>query len=383
MRLRLAATSLALAAAVTAVGAGSAGAALPAAGAAPASGVQAAALKGPGVLNPALQDVMGRLPDLVIAGALVRRDGTEAAAGPVTADAHVRIGSVTKTFTNTVVLQLVAERRIALDAPARRYVPELLPEAYDRVTVRQLLDHTSGLPKPVMTPGPQDGPGWQFKSVKPEDILRETFAAAAATGEPTAPGSEQQYNGLNSHVLGLLVEKVTGRSFADELERRIIRPLHLRHTSLPAADDLSIPAPHATVYVAGEDVTEQSPYPWAEGGMISTAADLDRFFTALFRGRLLPPAQQKLVFDVPNVKSAAGNTNCFGGPACFSVGGLMRYKLGEQEFAWGKTGSRPGWDSGFFATEDLRHRVAYSLNSTGAASPLPHIQAIVGAALAD
>ncbi|MDX2560208.1 serine hydrolase [Streptomyces sp. TX20-6-3] len=387
MRLRPAATGLALAAAVTAVAAvtaGSAGAAQPGAGATPATGTPAAALKGPGALNPALQDVLGRMPDPVVAGALVRRDGTGAAVGPVTADAHFRIGSVTKTFTSTVVLQLVAERRIALDAPARRYVPELLPAAYDRVTVRQLLDHTSGLPMPAPTPGPKDGPGWQFTSVRPADSLRASFAAAAAaTQPPPAPGSEQQYNGLNSLVLGLLVEKVTGRSLADELERRIIRPLQLRHTSLPAADDLSIPSPHATVYVAGHDVTEQSPYPWAEGGMISTAADVERFFTALFRGRLLPPAQQKLVFDVPRVRSAAGNTNCFGGPACFSVGGLMSHRLGDQEVVWGKTGSRPGWDNGFFATKDLRHRVTYSLNSTGAASPLTHIRQVVGAALVD
>ncbi|MFD5366994.1 serine hydrolase domain-containing protein [Streptomyces sp. NPDC127103] len=383
VRLRLTTTGLAVAAAVAAVTAGSA-VAQPDLGVAHATRAPAAAPQRTTALNPALREVMGRMPDAVVAGALVRRDGTGAAVGPVTADAHFRIGSVTKTFTHTVVLQLVAERRIALDAAARRYVPELLPEAYDRVTVRQLLDHTSGLPAPAPTPGPEDGPGWQFGSVTPEESLRESFAAAAAAHRtPPEPGSEQQYNGLNSVVLALLVEKVTGRSFTDELEQRIIRPLHLRHTSLPAADDLGIPSPHATVYVAGHDVTEQSPYPWAEGGMISTAADLDRFFTALFRGRLLPPAQQKLVFDVPPVKSAADNKNCFGGPACYSVGGLMGYRLENQEVVWGKTGSRPGWDNGFFATRDLRHRVAYSLNSTGAASPLPYIRQVVGAALAD
>ncbi|MCX4982529.1 serine hydrolase [Streptomyces sp. NBC_00572] len=376
MRTRLAATSLALAAALTA------GVAVPAAFA--ATGAGTAPAETPVATSTTVKDILGRLPDGVIAGAVIRHDGKGAAAGPVTADAHFRIGSVTKTFTNTVVLQLVAEHRIALDAPARRYLPELLPEAYDGVTVRQLLDHTSGFPRPARTPGPYDGPGWQFKSVKPEDSLRESFAAAAAANvPPPAPGSEQQYNGLNSLALGLLVEKVTGRSFAGELERRIIRPLHLRRTSLPAADDLRIPSPHATVYAAGQDVTEQSPYPWAEGGMISTAADLDRFFTALFRGRLLPPAQQKLVFDVPNVKSSADNRNCLGGPACFSVGGLMRYKLNEKESAWGKTGSRPGWDNGFFATKDLRHRVVYSLNTTGSGDVLKRIQDIVGAALTD
>ncbi|MBX7551840.1 serine hydrolase domain-containing protein [Streptomyces sp. NPDC088560] len=368
MRTRLAVTTLALATALTA------GAALPSAAAPPASSAPASA-------NPTVQDILDHLPDGVVAGALVRRDGAGAAAGPVTTDAYVRIGSVTKAFTNTVVLQLVAEHRIGLDTPARRYVPEVLPEAYERVTVRHLLDHTSGLPKPAPTPGPADGPGWQLKSVTPEDFLRDSFAAA--TGTPPTPGSEQQYNGLNSFVLGLIVEKVTGHSFTAELEHRIIRPLHLRHTSLPAADDPTIPSPHAEVYVDGQDVTEQSPYPWAEGGMISTAADLDRFTTALFRGRLLPPAQQKLVFEVPHANNATDNTNCSGPAACYSIGGLMRYQLPNGEYAWGKTGSRPGWDNGFFATRDLRHRLVYSLNPTGTGNDLPYIKALVNAALAD
>jgi D-alanyl-D-alanine carboxypeptidase len=137
------------------------------------------------------------------------------------------------------------------------------------------------------------------------------------------------------------------------------------------------------VYLDGQDVTEQSPYPWAEGGMISTAADLDRFLTALFRGRLLPPAQQKLVFEVPNVSNAAGNTNCVGEDACYSIGGLMRYQLPNGAYAWGKTGSRPGWDNGIFATRDLQHRLVYSLNPTGTGNDLPYIKALVNAGLTD
>ncbi|MEW2623331.1 serine hydrolase domain-containing protein [Streptomyces sp. NPDC048106] len=368
MHMRLAVSTLCLTSALIA------GAALPAAAAPAVSSAPTSA-------NPTVQDILDHWPDGVVAGALVRRDGVGATAGPVTADAHIRIGSVTKAFTNTVVLQLIAEHRIDLDAPARRYVPKVLPAAYDGVTVHQLLDHTSGLPKPAPTPSPADGPGWQLKSVTPEDFLRESFAAA--TGTPPEPGSEQQYNGLNSFVLGLIVEKVTGHSFTTELERRIIRPLHLRHTSLPAADDPTIPSPHAEVYVDGQDVTEQSPYPWAEGGMISTAADLDRFTTALFRGRLLPPAQQQLVFEVPRADNGADNSNCSGSTPCYSTGGLMRYQLPDGEYAWGKTGSRPGWDNGFFATRDLRHRLVYSLNPTGTGDDLPYIKALVTAALTD
>ncbi|MFH9347761.1 serine hydrolase domain-containing protein [Kitasatospora sp. NPDC017646] len=373
MRIRRTVTTLALATALTTALTAGAAASASAAVAAPVAGASPSAA-------PTVAEILGHLPDAVVAGALVRQDGASATAGPVTADAYLRIGSVTKVFTNTVVLQLVAEHRIGLDAPARQYVPEVLPEAYGDVTVRQLLDHTSGLPKPARTPGPADGPGWQLRSVTPVDLLRESFAAADAA--PTSRG-EQQYNGLNSLVLGLVVEKVTGRSFTSELRRRIIQPLHLTHTGLPAADDPAIPSPHAEVYLDGQDVTEQSPYPWAEGGMVSTASDLDRFLTALFRGHLLPPAQQKLVFEVPDVPSAADNTNCAGTDACYSVGGLMRYRLPDGEYAWGKTGSRPGWDNGIFATRDLRHRVVYSLNPTGNGDDLPYIKALVNAGLAD
>ncbi|CAM5721686.1 hypothetical protein SALBM311S_10652 [Streptomyces alboniger] len=86
---------------------------------------------------------------------------------------------------------------------------------------------------------------------------------------------------------------------------------------------------------------------------------------------------------MPNVRSAADNTNCVGQAACYSVGGLMRHQLPNGEYAWGKTGSRPGLDNGVFATRDLRHRVVYSLNPTGTGSDLPYIKALVNAALTD
>ncbi|MFI1659348.1 serine hydrolase domain-containing protein [Streptomyces sp. NPDC020472] len=310
------------------------------------------------------------------AGALVRVDGPgrgplwTGVAGPVPADAHFRIGSVTKAFTHTVALQLVAEHRMGIDDPVRSHLPELIPAEYGEVTVRQVLDHTSGFPAPAPTPTPKSGPGWWLKGVTPVDGVRDAFALAAADEawrkHRPAPGAVQQYNGLNTLVVGLLVEKVTGNSFRQELDRRILRPLRLRHTSLPAAEDVTIPGPHARVYVGTDEVTEQSPYPWAEGGMISTAADLDRFLTALLGGRLLPPAVQRTAFSVPEVPNAPQNKHCgTGGEACFAPVGLMRLTLDNGVTVWGKTGSRPGWENGFFATPDLKRRVVYSLNPDG------------------
>ncbi|MFE7599745.1 serine hydrolase domain-containing protein [Streptomyces sp. NPDC057494] len=312
------------------------------------------------------------------AGVLVRVDGPgrgplwTRTAGPVTADDHFRIGSVTKVFTHTIALQLVAEHRIGIDDPVRRHLPDLIPADYGAVTVRQLLDHTSGLPIPAPTPAPGDEPGWWLRGVTPRDAVRDTFALAA--GDPQwdehrpAPGTVQQYNGINTVIIGLLVEKVTGHTFRHELDRRILRPLQLRDTSLPAADDFTLPSPHTRVSVDGHDVTEQNPYPWAEGGVISTAADLDRFMTALFRGRLLPSAQQKLAFSVPQVPNAPANKNCLkAGGACYSPGGLMRLTVNGVT-VWGKTGSRPGWENGMFATRDLQRRLVYSFNPNGTGS---------------
>ncbi|MFJ8128597.1 serine hydrolase domain-containing protein [Streptomyces hydrogenans] len=263
-------------------------------------------------------------------------------AGAVTADAHFRIGSVTKAFTHTVALRLLAEYRIGIDDHARSHLPELIPAEYGGVTVRRTRDRTSGFPAPAPTPTPRSGPGWWLTGVTPVDGVRDALLAAAADAwrrHRPAPGTVQQHSGLNTLVVGLLVEKVTGNSFREELDRRILRPLRLRHTSLPASGDVSIPAPHARVRVGADEVTRQSPYPWAEGGTISTAADLDRFLTALLSGRLLPPSVRRLAFSVPEVPDAPQNRRCgTAGEACFARVGLMRLTLADGVTVWGGTG---------------------------------------------
>ncbi|MFB7909159.1 serine hydrolase domain-containing protein [Kitasatospora sp. NPDC056076] len=304
-----------------------------------------------------------------VTGSTGRFEGSSAEDG-MAVDPHgrFRIGSVSKVFTTTVVLQLVAEGRIDLDADVRRYLPDF---PYQGVEVGQLLNHTSGLPDGSNAPWGDGTTTWfeahRFDSFTPEQVL------ATMHGYPLGftPGTEQQYNGMNTFVAGLVVEEVTGRSFADELNDRIIRPLGLHDTALPDADDPSLrhPAtrPYLTVPDAGggthrADVTEQSAWPWVEGGMVSSADDLDRFMTALFRGRLLPAAQQELLFTVPDVPTAAHSTHCPGGKACMSTG-LERLQA-HGITAWGKTGSRPGSTSGVFATRDLSRKVVYSVDPT-------------------
>jgi D-alanyl-D-alanine carboxypeptidase len=340
-------------------------------------------------LDPAaLEQAIAGLPSETMTGALVRVTGTAGrwsgtsgvadiqTGRPVPKEGHFRIGSVSKVFTAAIVLQLAAEGRVDLEEPVQRYLPDLLPASYPAITVRQILDHTSGLPEPSV---PSGDARWfvehRFDRWTPEEIVE----LAVAKPMVFAPGTEQRYGGTAYFIAGILVEQVTGRSFAAELERRIARPLGLRHTSLPAADFMEIPDPHANGYLAvandGDgsepslaDVTEQSPWPWAEGGMISSAADLDRFVQALLGDRLLPDAQRGDLLAVPDVPYTGDDGNCqlgiAPGRACYSAG-LTRILATENVAVWFKTGSRPGYATGFFAMPDLSRILVYSLNPTG------------------
>lgn len=293
---------------------------------------------------------------------------------PVPADGRFRIGSISKVFTAAVVLQLAAEDKIHLGRSVQHYMPDLLPASYPKITVRQLLDHTSGLPEGTLGSGDAE---WfvehRFDSWTPRQVLDE------ATTRPMrfAPGTQQQYNGTNYYVAGLLIEKATGRTYAHEVEKRILRPLRLRHTYVLDRHDPRLPGPHAHGYVAVtkdgktvlHDVSEQSPWPWAEGGLISTRADLTRFIGAIFRGRVVPRSELGEMFTVPHVKYTGGaGSHCGSGPdkgkACLSAG-LERTALPNGITVWGKSGSTPGYTSAVFATRDLRRVLTYSINPTG------------------
>lgn len=308
---------------------------------------------------------------------------------PVPADGRFRIGSVTKVFTAVIVLQLDAEGTVDLDHPVQRYLPGALPATYPNIAVGQLLDHTSGLPEAVLPTGDDQ---WyaehRFDSWTPREVVD-----SATRGRPeleSAPGEEQRYSAVNYFLAGMLVERVTGNSYALELHRRITHPLKLRDTYLPGNHDFRLPRPHARGYVMvkGEfvDITAQSVWPWAEGGMISSSSDLRRFMSVLFRGHLLPRAQLAEMFTVPPVDYTGEDGNCVlgsqAGKACFSMG-LTRIALSNGVTVWGKTGGRPGYSTAVFATRDLARVVVYSLNPVGNknGAEAPYVGKIVAATL--
>ncbi|MFI6176837.1 serine hydrolase domain-containing protein [Nonomuraea sp. NPDC051191] len=239
-----------------------------------------------------------------------------ASAKPPT-NGHFRIGSATKPFIATVVLQLVADGKIGLDAPVADYLPEF--ELDRRITVRMLLQHTSGLyaytgefrPDGSVEPGiPAAGKEWvdnRFKTYQPEELVRFAMSRPARFD----PGKGWSYSNTNYTLAQLLIEKVTGHSIAEEMKRRILRPLKLRGTVVPGTTDL--PAPHAHGYYRYQDeggqwkvvdVTRQNPSLQAgNGDMISTTKDLRTFFSALNGGKLLP-ARLLAEMREPHPKSA-------------------------------------------------------------------------------
>jgi D-alanyl-D-alanine carboxypeptidase len=202
---------------------------------------------------------------------------------------RVRVGSVTKTFVATVVLQLAAEGRLGLDDTVERRLPGLVPGGAV-ITIRQLLSHTSGLPDyadDAFVRGLFDDPR---RIWAPRELI-----SRATTHPPLfAPGAGFAYSSTGYIALGLIVEAATGRPLADEVRRRIIVPLHLRATSLDAGARIAGRHAHGYTRYHGArkalDITDigQS-FAWAAGALVSTADDLASFHRALLGGRLLPP----------------------------------------------------------------------------------------------
>ncbi|MFI7465069.1 serine hydrolase domain-containing protein [Nonomuraea sp. NPDC049646] len=231
------------------------------------------------------------------AGAGVRKLGS-AAAPP--ADGSFWTGSIVKTFTATMVLQLAAEGRIDLDRPVAAYLPGYGLD--ERITVRMLLRHTSGIfnytgeYKPDGTidePGiPANGDDWvpnRFRSYEPEELVR-----LALSKQPRfEPGTQWSYSNTNYTVAQLMIEKITGHSYATELKRRITGPLGLRGTLAAGNRTTALPGPHAHGYYRYKDrVIDLSRQNLSlltgAGDLISTTQDLTTFFSALNGGRLLP-----------------------------------------------------------------------------------------------
>jgi D-alanyl-D-alanine carboxypeptidase len=216
--------------------------------------------------------------------------GTDPGGNPPTPDSAFRIASITKVFTALATLSLVDEGLVDLDAPAVDYVARVpVPEG---VAVRDLLQHTSGIPEffndPSLAPWLAD-PGRVWT---PE----ETVALIDEQGPDFRPGSEWHwgYSNTNYIVLGVLIEEVTGRALAEVLRARIIEPLGMDSTYLAGFEDgpgvfgaYASPSPDEPAEPISFDYTSLVTSTSAAGGVVSTARDLHTLFTALFEGRVV------------------------------------------------------------------------------------------------
>ncbi|MEY9891024.1 D-alanyl-D-alanine carboxypeptidase [Catenulispora sp. MAP5-51] len=379
----------------------------PATAAARAASTAAANTTAPTLDTAALQQAIAIRPGEAAAGAvaLVRGDGQtwQGSSGdtqtgvPVSDDAHFRIGSISKTFSAVVLLQLAGEHRVDLDQSVQHYLPGLLPDTFQPITLRQLLNMTSGLPDigaggPNLTPDQLISGRFEYQSFR--QIIDSTLRPEGrpAPGPVFAPGTAQSYNSLNFRIIGLLIEHVTGHSFSNEVNARIVRPLHLTGTSVPQGAP-QMPSPYMHGYLTSSqgtvaDVSEAGGDP---SSMISTARDLNRFITALFQGRLLPRAQLAQMFALPHdangdpLPYTGDSGNCQTGPqkgkACFGLG-INSDTLPDGTVLWGKTGEDMGYFTAMFATRDLTHVgiVSTGVTDLGAEAGLENANRLAGAA---
>ncbi|MFE5299694.1 serine hydrolase domain-containing protein [Streptomyces sp. NPDC056632] len=338
---------------------------------------RAAARHVPALDRAALRDSLDAFHTAGMYGAFAAvRDGSEQWRGatgladpsggrPMAPNFEHRVGSITKSFTAVAILQQVERHRIDLDAPVARYVPDLVPgERGEQVTVRMLLNHTSGIADYVLPafPGLLQDPGKtldenRLRHVEPEELVRLGLAAP-----PAAQRGEFAYANTNFVLAGLILERVTGQDAEAYITRNVIRRAGLHHTYFPSS--ASLKGPHAGMYESFfgfiDPPRDYSTYDmsWAgtAGALVSTTSDLDVFYRKLLGGKLLGPAALRAMkTTVPAAVTPDGEV-------------VMRYGLGlytlrmPSGWYWGHDGAVFGAGTWSLATEDGRRQVSVAYN---------------------
>jgi D-alanyl-D-alanine carboxypeptidase len=285
-----------------------------------------------------------------------------------------RIASVTKTFVATVVLQLEAEGRLRLDDTVERWLPGLVPNG-GSITLRQLLNHTSGLfsfnEDEDYTKALIADPG---RSWSPREVLSVAFSHPPLF----APGTGWSYSNTNYVVLGLVIEAVTGSTLELQLEQRILTPLKLQATSFPAGPEIEGPfahgyvGPHPGLPIAEGTLLDVSSilnpsFAWGMGNMVSNAPDLTRFFAALLQGRLLPARQ------LAEMKTGSS------GNAVYGLG--LRTTYTACGTAFGHEGDIAGYRTAVWAKPNGRRVAVAMVNVDETYVPWPRLEAAATTAL--
>jgi D-alanyl-D-alanine carboxypeptidase len=324
-------------------------------------------------LQAALDDIAatigtGVLAEVCSAGRVWRGAGGVADLGtsrPVPVDARFRAGSITKSLVATVVLQLVGERRIALDSPVGKWLPRTVPDG-DRITLRHLLQHTSGIV--------DYGESNRFRGLYGTTgaivgLRHRTWTAPELlefiAGVPSLfePGSSWAYSSTNYLLLGLVVERVTGNSYAIEVDRRILHPLDLRDTEVPGTNP-HIAGPHLHGYLrdGGQEPVDitvfDHSFAGAAGEMVSSTTDLNRFYRALMTGGLLAPAE---LTEMRTVRTAA--------EGCGYGLGIATRQLPDGTTLWGHNGGTFGFEAFSWTTGDGGRQATVAVTPRAGSDP--------------
>ncbi|HET7455371.1 MAG TPA: serine hydrolase domain-containing protein [Solirubrobacterales bacterium] len=304
----------------------------------------------PGAIATMYRD--GRLTVLRAGRANVER------AGPPKPTDHMRIASVAKAFNGAVALHLVDEGKLGLDDTIGQRLAGM-PAAWARVTVRQMLGHTSGLPDYTQSKGfaeqaKRDPRGF----VSPRKIIGWVRKSPLEF----APGAKYEYSNTDNIVVGLIVEAVTGHSYGENLGEIVFRPALLRQTSFPTKVALPTPFIHGYVVEVGEPPTDVSTFlspsgAWASGAIVSTPRDLNAFIRSDLGLTFFSRAQQE-----EQMRFVPGGKSSPPGPGQNAAGlALFRYttKCGT---VYGHTGNFPGYVQFAAATADGSRAVTTSLN---------------------
>jgi len=340
----------------------------------------AAPVQRPSTSAPKLGRALDRLVAAGVPGAVVLvRDGrrtirlTRGFADPahkvrMTVADRFRVGSITKTFVSTVVLQLAGEGRLALDDTLERWLAGLVPNG-QAITIAQLLNHTSGLFDYTLDPAvlrPYLRGDLRF------DWPPRQLVARAITHPPLfAPAARWSYSNTGYVLLGLVVQAATGGSLRAQLQRRIFGPLRLRHTTF--ATTPRIVGRHAHGFLVrgkrpARDVSVFSPsFGWAAGAIVSTATDIARFYRALLRGRLLRP-DLLAAMKTTVAMGPPGESYGFGlwHTASMGLSPTNRLACGT---VWGHDGDFPGYLSYAFSSEDASHQMVLLVNTDSLRRP--------------
>ena len=284
-----------------------------------------------------------------------RADATRG--GSPRATDHMRIASITKAFSGAVALHLVQQRLLGLDDTIGQRLPDF-PPAWASVTLRQMLNHTSGLPDYTRSKGfdeqlTTDPRGY----VAPHTIIDWV----RADGLEFTPGSRYQYSNTDNIVVALIAEAITGQSYSTLLSDIVFDPAKLRQTTFPTKIALPRPFIHGYLVAPGAKPQDVSTYlspsgAWASGAIVSTPADLGTFMRNDLGRRFFGVAQQR-----EQLQFVAGASSP-PGPGTNAAGlAIFRYRT-RCGTVYGHTGSFPGYTQWAAATADGSRSVTTSLN---------------------